>query len=202
LHICCIEKVRLHRISFWLVHLVPSLSYSPSTFLPQFVLLRYHFSSDLSFFLALAKQRRSSKKLLEDGRGSFVKGLFGVWFGISIITNQHHLNPQSASSPQPSKDEVHNSPLKLLNISNNLPKHILISLLRNLALTRVLLTTIKSVRSMTIKIGCPIPFFAVTVRRTDDIVVGEIGVVEEGEVFWVCVSEGEWTGRGGKGYLL
>jgi hypothetical protein len=155
--------------------------------------------SSLFLTLATAKSSESSWKKAD---GGFVKGLFGVWFGISIITNQHHLNPQSASSPQPSKDEVHNSPLKLLNISNNLPKHILISLLRNLALTRVLLTTIKSVRSMTIKIGCPIPFFAVTVRRTDDIVVGEIGVVEEGEVFWVCVSEGEWTGRGGKGYLL
>jgi hypothetical protein len=55
---------------------------------------------------------------------------------------------------------------------------------------------------MAVKIGCPVTFFAVTVGRTDDIVVGEIGVVEEGEVFWVCVSEGEWTGRGGKGYLL
>jgi hypothetical protein len=138
---------------------------------------------------------------LEEGRGRLCQGTFGVCFGFSF-TNQHHLNPQSASSPQPSKDEVHNSPLKLLNISNNLPKHILISLLRNLALTRVLLTTIKSVRSMTIKIGCPIPFFAMTVLRTYDIVVGEIGVFEEGEVFWVCVSEGEWTGRGGKGYLL
>jgi hypothetical protein len=140
--------------------------------------------SSLFLTLVTAKSSESSWKKAE---GGFVKQLLEYWFGYS----DHQSIPSKTTVSIPSqapKDEGHNSPIELLKISNNLPKHILISLLRNLALTRVLLTTIKSVRSMTIKIGCPIPFFAVTVLRTYDIVVGEIGVFEEGEVFWVCVS--------------
>jgi hypothetical protein len=36
---------------------------------------------------------------------------------------------------------------------------------------------------MTVKIGCPVSVFSITVPSTDDVVVVEIGIVEEGEVF-------------------